>query len=200
VPPPRIVYLARHGETDWNAAGRWQGQSDIPLNARGREQARALGEDLLRLAALRHERVAALVSSDLSRARETATIAGEALGLTLAYVDPALRERMFGVFEGLTREDCERLHPEAWQAWVAKNKPPPGGEAREVLAARVTAGIERASELVPREGTAVLVVSHGGGMRSAVGVATGTTPGPVVNGALWRIEWDGGIKSVTSVP
>jgi broad specificity phosphatase PhoE len=190
---PQIVYLARHGETDWNAAGRWQGQSDIPLNDRGRDQARLLGE------ALSHKGVTALVSSDLSRARETATIAGGVIGLTLAYEDPGLRERSFGVFEGLTREDCERLHPEAWQAWLGTQKPPPGGEARAALAARVTAAIGRASELAVAPGTAVLVVTHGGSMRAAVGVATGTTPGPVVNGALWRIEWDGTIASAEPV-
>jgi broad specificity phosphatase PhoE len=186
---PRIVYLARHGETDWNAAGRWQGQSDIPLNDRGREQARGLGE------ALRDKGVVAIVASDLSRARETATLAGAVLGLPLAYVDPGLRERTFGVFEGLTREQCETLHPEAWLAWVGQQKPPPGGEGREALAARVTAAIGRVSELAPAPGSAVLVVAHGGAMRAAVGVATGKTPAPVVNGALWRIAWDGGIAS-----
>jgi probable phosphoglycerate mutase len=189
----RILYLARHGETDWNAAGRWQGQSDIPLNDLGRDQARRLGE------ALGDKGVTAIVSSDLSRARETATIAGGVLGIAPAYEDPALRERLFGVFEGLTREDCERLHPEAWQAWVALQKPPPGGEARHELAARVTAAIARASELAADPAAAVLVVSHGGAMRAAVGVALGTTPGPVENGALWRIAWDGGIAAADPV-
>jgi probable phosphoglycerate mutase len=190
---PRILYLARHGETDWNAAGRWQGQSDIPLNDRGRAQAGTLGE------ALRDKGVTAIVSSDLSRARETATIAGAVVGLGLAYDDPGLRERTFGVFEGLTREQCEMLHPEAWFAWVERQKPPPGGEAREVLAARVTAAMGRASELAVAPGSAVLVVTHGGAMRAADGVATGATPGPVVNGALWRIAWDGGIASAEPV-
>lgn len=190
---PRILYLARHGETDWNAAGRWQGQSDIPLNDLGRVQALRLGE------ALRDKGVTAMVSSDLSRARETATLAGTVLGIALAYVDPGLRERTFGVFEGLTREDCEQLHPEAWQAWVERQKPPPGGEAREALAARVTAALGRASELGVAPSSAILVVTHGGAMRAAVGVATGATPGPVVNGALWRVEWDGRIASAEPV-
>jgi broad specificity phosphatase PhoE len=190
---PRIVYLARHGETDWNAAARWQGQSDIPINARGREQARALGE------ALCDKGVTAIVSSDLSRAQETATIAGAILGVELSYVDPGLRERTFGIFEGLTRDECARLHPEAWQAWVGRQKPPPGGEERDVLAARVTAAIGRASVLAEAQGTAVLVVTHGGAMRAAVGVALGTTPGPVENGALWRIEWEGGIVAAAPV-
>jgi probable phosphoglycerate mutase len=190
---PRIIYLARHGETDWNLAARWQGQSDIPLNDNGRAQARVLGQSL------RNRGVKAIVSSDLSRARETATLAGAVLGLELSYVDPALRERTFGVFEGLTREQCEQLHPEAWHAWVQRQQPPPGGESREVLAARVTAGIGLASDLATAPGTAVLVVSHGGAMRAAVGVATGTTPGPVLNGALWRVAWDEG-KIVAASP
>src|SRR5580692_5417769 len=105
---PRTIYLARHGETDWNAAGRWQGQSDVPLNARGRQQALGLGAALR---ALRDGRVTAIVSSDLSRAQETATIAGGVLGHADAYVDAGLRERTCGVLEGLTRADCELLHP-----------------------------------------------------------------------------------------
>jgi probable phosphoglycerate mutase len=189
----RLLYLARHGETDWNVAGRWQGQSDIPLNDNGRAQARVLGE------ALRPVDISAIVSSDLSRARETARIAGDLLGLGIAYVDAGLRERTFGIFEGLTREECERLHPEAWRAWVEDLTPPLGGESREVLAARVIAAIGRAAEGAGHGGAPVLVVTHGGALRTAVGVATGNTPAPVANGGIWKIDWDGGIVAASAL-
>src|SRR5580698_2711061 len=101
---PRLVFLARHGETDWNVAGRWQGHTDVPLNANGRAQALSVAE------ALRGAGLSGVVSSDLSRARETAKIVGESLGVEVAYLDADLRERTFGVFEGLTRDECEQRH------------------------------------------------------------------------------------------
>jgi broad specificity phosphatase PhoE len=185
----RLVFMTRHGETDWNLEGRWQGHTDVPLNEKGRAQARAVAE------ALRAAGLAGLVSSDLSRARETAEIVGASLGLAVAYVDADLRERMFGVFEGLTRAECERLHPEAWRAWVEKQCPADGVEPPSAVAARVTAAIGRAAERIAREGAPVLLVSHGGALRSVVHQATGLPVGPIANGAIWRIEWDvhGGI-------
>src|ERR1700735_3011372 len=113
----RIVFVARHGETDWNAAGRWQGHTDVPLNDNGRAQARALAERL------RGARLAGVVASDLSRAHETARIVAGELGVSLAYVERELRERGFGVFEGLTRAECETHHAEAWRAWLADRRP-----------------------------------------------------------------------------
>ena len=83
----RHLLLARHGETDWNVAGRWQGHTDVPLNATGRAQALALAERL------RNEGIAAVATSDLSRARHTAEIVAGALGVPVALVDPALREQ-----------------------------------------------------------------------------------------------------------
>lgn len=181
----RLVYLTRHGETDWNVAGRWQGHTDVPLNDNGRAQARAVAE------ALRGEGLPAIVSSDLSRAEETARIIGTSLGIELAYVDADLRERMFGIFEGLTLEECERIHPEAWRGWVEKQVPATGVESPEAVAVRMTAAIGRAAERVARDDSPVLLVTHGGALRAAVRAATGTVPGRIVNGAIWRIEWDG---------
>jgi probable phosphoglycerate mutase len=180
----RLVFMTRHGETDWNLEGRWQGHTDVPLNERGRAQARAVAETL------REVGLVGLVSSDLSRARETAEIVGASLGLGVAYVDADLRERMFGVFEGLTRAECERLHPEAWRAWVEEQRPADGVEPPSSVAARVTAAIRRAAERIGREGQPVLLVSHGSALRSVVHQATGASVGPIANGAIWRIEWD----------
>jgi broad specificity phosphatase PhoE len=120
----RFLYLARHGETDWNVAGRWQGHTDIPLNETGRAQARAL------VPVLRAVGVGAAVSSDLSRASETAGIAAAGLGVAVAYSDAGLRERSFGVFEGLTREECAARHPEAWRAWLEERRTPSGAESQ----------------------------------------------------------------------
>lgn len=180
----RQLYLARHGETDWNAAGRWQGHTDIPLNAKGRAQAAAAAD------ALQGVGLSGIVSSDLSRAYETARIVGERLGLPIAYVDTDLRERAFGPFEGLTREECVRLHPEAWRAWIEEHRPPKGAEGRPALAARVVVAIARAARRVALLDCPALVVTHGGALRAAIGLATGSLPAPIANGAIWRIEWD----------
>jgi len=180
----RLVYMTRHGETQWNFEGRWQGHTDVPLNENGRAQARAIAETL------RASGLAGLVSSDLSRARETAEIVGSALGLAVAYADADLRERSFGIFEGLTRVECERLHPEAWRAWLEEQRPAQGVEPPSVVTARVTAAIRRAAERIARDGAPVLIVTHGGALRSVLREATGAPVGPIANGAIWRLEWD----------
>ncbi len=183
----RLIYLTRHGETDWNAEGRWQGHTDKPLNDRGREQARALAETL------RGAGIAAIVASDLQRARETASIVAEALGLAVEYVDPDLRERTIGVFEGLTREECERLHPEAWAAWLEHKHPPPGAEGHQSLAVRVTAAIGRAAARLAPPEAPLLLVTHGGAMRAALAHAGHPLPPMIKNAAVWRLEWREGI-------
>ena len=102
----KTVYLIRHGETDHNADGRAMGQMDIPLNARGHEQARQTAE-FLRLYPI--ERI---VSSDLGRASGTAQPLADALGLDVE-TDARLRELSFGILEGKTVAECEALQPEA---------------------------------------------------------------------------------------
>src|SRR5581483_11305534 len=100
------LLLVRHGETDWNAERRWQGHADVPLNARGREQARALAEELA------GESIDAIYSSDLSRAQDTADIVGARLDVPVV-VDPDLREIDVGPVEGLTAEESAAF--EGWQ-------------------------------------------------------------------------------------
>jgi probable phosphoglycerate mutase len=190
----KLVFLARHGETDWNVQGRWQGHTDIPLNEKGREQARRVA------VALRGAGVSGLVSSDLSRAHETARIVGAELGLDVAYVDADLRERMLGAFEGLTREECEQRHPVAWRAWLDEQRPPSDGEQPETVAVRVIAAIGRAVDRLVCDGAPALVVTHGGALRAAIRAATGVLPGPIANCAIWRIEWANGIAKAEPVP
>lgn len=182
-PMARFLYLARHGETDWNVAGRWQGHTDVPLNETGRAQARAL-VPLLRVVG-----VGAAVSSDLSRARETAGIAAAGLGVAVAYSDTALRERSFGLFEGLTREECAERHPEAWRAWLEERRAPSGAESQEQVAARVVAAVERVARQVANEVLSALVVTHGGALRALVAAVTGQMPPLVKNGDVWRVTW-----------
>ncbi|MEN9581245.1 MAG: hypothetical protein RJA70_4254 [Pseudomonadota bacterium] len=150
------IYLARHGETDWNNEGRWQGQTDVPLNETGRRQAVALGKRLRSLG------LAKLGSSDLLRATETAKIVGAEVGLVPAFADPRLRERGFGVFEGLTRAEVESRYPEHWRSYqINRRNVPPDGEPFDALIARSSAAL--LDHHIPAP---TLFVTHGGVMRS----------------------------------
>ena len=178
----------RHGETDWNAAGRWQGQTDVPLNETGRAQAFALA------ARLRAEGVRAIATSDLCRARGTAEIVGEALGLEVALVDANLRERSYGKWEGLTRCECEARFPEEWARHVSDPRsPPPGGEAADALLARAVPAIHGVAE---RLASPAVLVTHGGVMRAFLAAALGAAPGPapvapprfIPNAGVWRVR------------
>ncbi len=183
-PPERHLLLVRHGETDWNAAGRWQGHTDVPLNANGRAQALALA------GRLRAEGVRAIGSSDLSRARGTAEILGEALGLEVAVLDPALRERAYGAWEGLTRAQCESGYPREWARHVGDPQlAPPGGESMEALLARVVPAIHGAAE---RLDAPALLVTHGGVMRAFLSAAPVPPPRTVPNCGVWRVRLVGG--------
>lgn len=178
----RRILLARHGETAWNAIGRLQGRTDIELNDSGRTQARALA------AQLSGAGISAVWTSDLSRARQTGEIVAAALGLGAPRIDPELRERSFGVFEGLTRTECADLHPEAWQAWQAQTTAPPGGEPRESACARLHAALSR---ILSHEDAVTLVVSHGGIMRLWLMDLLRTQIPLIPNGATYIIESDG---------
>lgn len=182
----RHIYVARHGETDWNAVGRWQGHSDIPLNDQGREQARALGRALS--TTLAGTRLSVIVASDLARAKETATIVSKVLGVTGLLLDPALRERRFGVFEGLTREECELRHGEAFRAWSADPRcVPPGAETYDAVLARIVPAARNVADRLTAPGDAALIVSHGGAIRALLRHIGGVPEAPIPNGGLFRI-------------
>jgi len=175
------ILLARHGQTAWNALGRLQGHTDIELDDVGRDQARSLAHSLATAG------IAAIVTSDLARAKETGAIVAAALKLDAPRVDPELRERRFGVFEGLTRDECASQHPAAWRAWVAATEAPPGGESREDAVARMTRALAR----VAAAPGPVLVVSHGGVMRLWLMDLLGTTIPLVANGTTYIVDHDG---------
>jgi probable phosphoglycerate mutase len=181
---PRVLLFARHGETEWNATGRWQGQTDVPLNERGRAQAEALG------AWLRGQRVEAIASSDLSRARETGEIAGRAIGLTVSYVDAGFRERAYGIFEGLTRDECIALYPAEWERFERDpNHLPEGVETIDHLAERMMAGLRRVAALDER---VWLIVSHGRAIRALASLVSNAVTAPLANGAAYRFVLERG--------
>lgn len=189
------IFLARHGETEWNRVGRWQGNTDIPLSEVGRGQARILAQRL------RARGIIQIFTSDLSRARETAEIAAEALGVTRLTVDPRLRERGFGCFEGLTREECEERHPEMWARYLADRRTiPTGAEPQEQVVARVVAALTAVVASADPRGH-VLVVSHGAAIRAFVHTITGIAPAPLANTALFSVSHGtAGFTSITLEP
>jgi broad specificity phosphatase PhoE len=157
------LIFVRHGETDWNAQQRWQGHSDTPLNDAGRKQAALLAAEL--------ERVDALYSSDLARARETAAILAQRIGLGVE-LDSRLRERGFGAWEGLTTEEIESTFPDEQKRWRAGiGAGAPDAEPFDAFAARVGSFVEEVGRRHAEE--EVLVVTHGGTIRVVHALATG---------------------------
>ena len=147
------LLLLRHGQSTWNAEGRWQGWADPPLSADGEAQAALTAERLAGFG------LTAVVSSDLLRARRTAAIIAERLGVDVLDVEPDLRERNIGDWSGLTTTEIEQGWPGALASWRAGAlERPPNGETHEEIVARVMAVLERLAE----QDGAVLVVTHGG--------------------------------------
>jgi probable phosphoglycerate mutase len=152
--PVRRLLVWRHGRTEWNATGRFQGQLDPPLDDEGRAQAARTAAHLAD--ALRDEAVA-VVSSDLRRATDTAQALAQLLGVPVR-IDERLREHGLGSWEGLTRDEVAERHPDQYEDWLA-GRPVPGrgGEAQADVAARALAAVAD----LPPVATAVLV-THGG--------------------------------------
>jgi broad specificity phosphatase PhoE len=158
------LLLVRHGGTDWNRDGRWLGGSDARLTDVGREQARALAQQL-------DGEIDVLYSSDLARARETAEIVAAKLGLEVR-LDPRLRERGFGSWEGLTTTEIEERFADAHRRWLAgEGAGADDAEAFEDFSARVEDFLSDVLRLHP--GEEVLVVSHGGSIRVIHALAAG---------------------------
>ncbi len=164
------LLLVRHGETDWNAEGKLQGHSDRPLNDFGRRQANALADRL------EGEEIAAIYSSDLARAKETAEILGARVGVAVV-VDPDLREKNWGSWEGLTGD--ERLTVE----FV--------GEATEDHRDRTLRAIARIVELHPRG--RVVVVTHGGSVRRVQASVSGFALPVIENCSVWAVAHEDGV-------
>lgn len=155
IPTQTRICLIRHGETEWNAERRIQGQIDIGLNANGLRQAEAAGRWL------KGAGIMALYSSDLKRARMTAEAIGRALDL-IPVLLPDLRERCYGVFQGLTYAEAQQRYPEGYAAFEGRNADYDfeNGESLRQLFDRVTGRLRALAAAHP--GQAIAVVVHGG--------------------------------------
>ncbi len=185
------IILIRHGVTAWNRERRFQGQIDIPLDDEGRLQAMQLAR------ALGSEPLAAVYSSDLSRARQTAEPLARALGQNLI-LETGLRERFYGAFEGRTWDELQRDHAEDFSRWRAREvdfELPGSGESLRVLQDRVAVTLRSLAERHPGEKLAA--VSHGGVLDCAYRIATGLgisepRQHELLNASVNRIRYDGG--------
>lgn len=162
--------LVRHGQTNWNIEGRYQGQSDVPLNENGRAQAKSLAKEL------KGQTFAAIYSSDLTRARETAEYIANGLGLPVQ-IEPRLREINQGEWEGVLVEDIKARYAEIWSQRTVDpaSVRPPGGETVGEVAERVYVALDDIARLFPTG--RVLIVSHGLSIATAICRARGIPVG-----------------------
>jgi probable phosphoglycerate mutase len=149
------MIIVRHGETVWNHEMRFQGHGDSPLTARGRAQARAIGQRLKSMT------IDTLISSDLGRARETADIIAQYTGHSVQ-LDARLRERHYGVLEGLNLKEILQNHSEVYQSLITENPDfeIPEGETHRQHYQKNIAAIEAWANAKP--GTSIVLIAHGG--------------------------------------
>lgn len=197
---PTTILLIRHGETAWNAEKRLQGHLDIVLNAEGERQAALLG------AALAAERIDHILSSDLQRARQTAEAIACARAAQVG-IDPALRERCYGGFEGLLYSEIAARFPLEFAAWQARDVDgvlPPGanrGESFREFYERVSGAIAKHAAAHP--GKTIALVAHGGVLECAYRAALGLsleTPRDfkVLNASVNRFVVEEGVLKLVS--
>ncbi len=170
------LLLVRHGLTDWNSDGRFQGQTDVPLNAAGKRQAEALAVRLSK------ESIDAIYASDLSRAADTAN-AIKAYHTCSVKVDVRLREIRFGAWEGQTSAQIFRDDPQTMRLWKtrAMEASVPGGETLGELAGRIRSFLDD----LPREGAnqTTIIVSHEGALNVMLCFLLGLSPAQ-----FWRFR------------
>src|SRR5690242_8016264 len=183
-PDERILFLFRHGETDWNREGRLQGHTDTPLNAIGLAQAEALSETL------RPHRLDAVLSSDLRRASTTGRIVAESLGVPL-FADAGLRETNVGAAEGLLWADAKTRFGEGLtERWYSDGDVAfPGGETGTATRTRGLAALQRFAAAHPYR--RIGVSTHGAMMRQLMkhALPAGATPAPVRNTTLFVLRY-----------
>lgn len=187
------ILLIRHGETAWNAKKRLQGHLDIPLNVKGERQAAALGR------ALQNESLDAVIASDLQRARQTAYAIAAPRGMRVL-IEPGLRERCYGAFEGMSHGEISLRYPQDYAAWQTRDidaRFPQGERMAETLrefSQRAVGTIIR----IAREGKyrKVALVSHGGVLECAYRAAQGggfahPRDFDILNASINRFVWNG---------
>ncbi|KMT09353.1 hypothetical protein BVRB_6g134470 [Beta vulgaris subsp. vulgaris] len=178
--------IVRHGETDWNAIGKMQGHLDVELNEIGRQQAVAVADRLSR-----EPNISAIYSSDLKRALETAETIASKYGRLEVIKDQDLRERHLGDLQGLVYQEVSKVNPKAYEAFNSRRldqEIPGGGESRDQLYRRCTSVLQRIGE--KHRGQRVIVVSHGGAIRSLYNraAAKGQRPGKISNTSVGIIQ------------
>jgi broad specificity phosphatase PhoE len=151
----RFLFV-RHGESTWNAIGRWQGRSDPPLSELGEDQARRAAVSVRQLSAIASNIIGAVATSTLERARTTGELIASHASIDLLEGFEALIERSAGEWEGLTRIEIEERYP----GYLAEHRRPPGYEPDDEIIDRATIALRAIADALPA--TNVLVVSHGG--------------------------------------
>ena len=162
------ILALRHGQSEWNAEGRWQGQSDSPLTALGEQQALVAANQLLKSG----EIFDTIASSDLQRAQRTAEIIAEIVGDGVVELRPEFRERAAGSWQGLTRSEIEMLSPGA----IEQQRWPEGYESDESVIGRVIPAIRELAKTSDH----LLIVSHSGLIR-ALDRASNAVPASIPN-------------------
>ena len=179
----RVFYFFRHGETNWNAQGRIQGSTDIPLNDKGREQARALAENIAKL------KVEAIWTSDLMRAKETGEIVASALGIPMRE-DRRLRECHYGEAEGMHSEDIRKKFGE--DLWHKLRHPGnfdcgfPNGETKQEVVNRVMESLREIKTIT--DNRIMAISTHGGVVRNLIFQILGDKMEkvPIPNGVVYK--------------
>lgn len=181
------LYLVRHGETEWNAQGKYLGATDIPLTLRGRSQALALGRYL------EDKGVSAAYSSGLKRAKETLEIATSALNINPLVLN-GLNEINFGCWEGMTYEEIERSYGDLISNWLldVSRYEIPDGERWQDFKSRVSESFDRIIE--ENQGREVLVVTHGGVIKTIMSFILGMEPV-----GFWKLRQDKGALNILEV-
>lgn len=187
------ICIFRHGETDWNAEGRFQGHIDVPLNEKGRQQARAL------VPALRSARIEAILASDLIRAHETARIIGEDLGVPV-FTHEGLREAHLGGAQGMTLVQIEEKFGSAMTSRWRSSHPTdadvayPGGETGTEVRRRSISSLEEFLGSSPF--LRIGVATHGGVIRRIMQSIRppGSGPVPIPNGVMYELEFEAALR------
>lgn len=180
LPSPTVprVLVVRHGQSEWNAVGRWQGQADPPLTELGLHQAAHAAQHV--------GAVDAVVASDLERSRTTAAIIAELIGIGPVLVDEGFRERDAGEWQGLTKAEIA----EGWPGYLDDRRRPSGFEPDDDFRARIFGALDRVRDAVPAGD--VLVVAHAGVVYQVEAVL-GDDFEPLPNlGGRWVESVDGG--------
>jgi probable phosphoglycerate mutase len=186
------LLIVRHGETPWNTEKRIQGWRDIALNATGQQQAQQLAEHLHRHHNDGQQIIHGIYSSDLARAKETAAAVAQRLNLPMT-LDSGIRERNYGVLEGVLFHKMHEQHPEIADIWASREPDGiiPGAETLRAFHARVGQAI--ALIATKHVGERIVIVTHGGAMDILWRIATGSDiraprNAPLLNASVNRIQ------------